>query len=83
MHEDIGAFAFLLDEAVGILEVGREVEGLMVDGGDVQVLYVLGDSRLKVLALHRRYHGLYAVPCIAEAVLWRVLGFCAASILLR
>lgn len=43
MHKHVGPLPLFMDELVGLLKVIADVEGLMIDGWDVQILHMRWD----------------------------------------
>lgn len=82
MHEYVGAGQFLLQQLVGCREVLGDVEGLMVDGGDVEILDVRREGAGEVVAAGSSDDCADAVLCVGREVLARVCGLDAASRLL-
>ena len=64
MNKHVCSLGFLCKHLVAGFEEGGEVEGLVVDCGDVEVFYVFGHGLGHVFALHCGDHCANLVFCM-------------------
>lgn len=78
MNQHVCSLTLLINQPIGLIKVFREVEGVVIDCGNVQVLDIRWHRRGKIFAFGGRDHCPDSKFYMKKTVLSKVFGFEAA-----